>query len=335
MEAQRWFREKFPSQSVVWVMLQLSMHKSPGYTFPFPCSCYFLLGAVPSEVAWTPHTSKPNNALVFAHWDLGAGRLLQFLARWTNSFLQSSAYWYTRTVMLKFTWDIEVLYLPYGFCPTASDSISPALCSCLLFGCGFGYFEERLSIFFLFSVCISAISGIHDYLSLLSVSSGNILYTTAMLALEALVCRLLYLGSALPNSTFIPSRTCSRGMAIVTILGRSTCRQHSSDTLIDHGLKLGTGDRSGGSRVCELSGGTVVLVDTLITSLRTAMVSSGSLALAGSLEGPCCSMEARHLFLRPPSLSFVPPLNVSVSVSLLSADLEITDCLLRAMPATQ
>ncbi|GKB52026.1 hypothetical protein Tco_0902779 [Tanacetum coccineum] len=34
-------------------------------------------------------------------------------------------------------------------------------------------------------------------------------------------------------------------MAIVAIPGRSTYRQHSSDTLVDHGLKLGIGDRSG------------------------------------------------------------------------------------------
>ncbi|GKG40579.1 hypothetical protein Tco_0467356, partial [Tanacetum coccineum] len=40
-------------------------------------------------------------------------------------------------------------------------------------------------------------------------------------------------------------------MAIIAISGRIMCCQYSSDTLVDHGLKLGTGDRSGGSRVCD------------------------------------------------------------------------------------
>ncbi|GJY34869.1 hypothetical protein Tco_0419338 [Tanacetum coccineum] len=46
-------------------------------------------------------------------------------------------------------------------------------------------------------------------------------------------------------------------MAIIAISGRITCCQYSSDTLVDHGLKLGTGDRSGGSRVCDWWGSCV------------------------------------------------------------------------------
>ncbi|GJT24303.1 hypothetical protein Tco_0894240 [Tanacetum coccineum] len=43
-------------------------------------------------------------------------------------------------------------------------------------------------------------------------------------------------------------------MAIIAISGRSTCCQYSSDTLVDHGLKLGTGGTKCGCRVGDGGG---------------------------------------------------------------------------------